>query len=546
MFASRSKEVALDVAPSVKHCAEPAPSQTSDAIQSLQRGLGNSYLQTATACCGPGQETHDRNGCSMGGRRNCPPRHVQAKLTIGSAGDSFEQEADRVAGLVMRMPEPSLQRRAAPGQQWGVNVIQRRAATDHAAAVSPEVESRIQSIGSGQPLPGATRAFFEPRFGYDFSGVRVHTGASADDLNRTLNARAFTRGQGIFFRQGEYNPDSHSGRELLAHELTHVLQQGGGLQRKLADETDDNKERDRESVRTPEDGDDSERQTSVPSIQADFAIEPPNPTADAGSLTAAQVQAAIQYNTIKIGAADAALIGTLRDVLGIGKDPAVIDEDFVNAVARWQAANNLAQNGKLGPDTAAPLFRELRAEGLSAESKTLASLVRRGRVRTGPTYTPHGVVTAPAGAGRHVPFALAATFDHDPDNGIFASCCEVRQEISWDAAMAASFAATPPGNPVPHAGFPAAQPVDTFIEDRDAANAQRYGHRTGFGGGVAGNRYVNAAGNLAQASGATFEGHDDPHMFAADTGQMRFRISVVDVCNENRQIGGTDTITINW
>jgi hypothetical protein len=224
----------------------------------------------------------------------------------------------------------------------------------------------------------------------------------------------------------------------------------------------------------------------------------------------------------------------------------VIDDDFVNAVVRWQAANNVTQDGKLGPDTAAPLFAELRAEGLAVESRTLAGLIRRGRVLAGPTYTPDaGLAPTPDAGQMHVGFGLAATFAHDPDNGVFASCCEVRQEISWDAAMAASFA-TGGANPIPHAGFPAAHPADTFIEDRDAADALRYGHRGGFGGGVAGNQYVNAAGGLDQANGTRFQGHDDPHMLTTDHGQMQFRASVVDVCNNHRRISGFDTITINW
>jgi hypothetical protein len=363
-------------------------------------------------------------------------------------------------------------------------------------------------------------------------------------MNRSLSARAFTKGQGIFFRQGEYNPDSHSGRELLAHELTHVLQQGGGVRLKAADD-DDQKKDEMHTVATPDNPQDSEFATAAPSIQCDFAIEPPHPVTTETPLTPAQAQEAIRYNTIKLGAGGAALIGQLRDVLGISADPPLIDEDFANAVARWQQANGLGQDGKLGPDTAAPLFRELRAEGLSGEARTLASLVRRGRVRTGPTYTPHGVLNMPRTAGQHMPFALAATFDHDPDNGIFASCCEVRQELSWDAASAASMNALT-GSPRPHAGFPAAQPVDTLIEDREVTDTQRYGHRRGFGGGVAGNRYVNAAGDLDMANGTTFQGHDDPHGPPAARGAWTFRLSVVDVCNENRRIGGTDTITLNW
>ena len=101
--------------------------------------------------------------------------------------------------------------------------------------VTPEVEAAIQrERGGGQALDSGTRAQMEPAMGADFSGVRVHTGGQADTLNRDLSARAFTTGQDIFFKQGEYSPGSSSGRELLAHELTHVVQQDGDrVRRKL-------------------------------------------------------------------------------------------------------------------------------------------------------------------------------------------------------------------------------------------------------------------------------------------------------------------------
>ena len=100
---------------------------------------------------------------------------------------------------------------------------------------TPEVEADIQrERGGGQALDSAARAQMEPAMGADFSGVRVHTGGQADTLNRNLSARAFTTGQDVFFNQGEYSPGSSSGRELLAHELTHVIQQGGNrIRRKL-------------------------------------------------------------------------------------------------------------------------------------------------------------------------------------------------------------------------------------------------------------------------------------------------------------------------
>jgi hypothetical protein len=93
--------------------------------------------------------------------------------------------------------------------------------------VEQSVEQQIQAArGGGQPLDDNVRGSMEQGFGADFSNVRIHTGSHADTLNRSLNARAFTTGNNIFFRSGEYNPGSSSGQQLLAHELTHTVQQG--------------------------------------------------------------------------------------------------------------------------------------------------------------------------------------------------------------------------------------------------------------------------------------------------------------------------------
>lgn len=119
--------------------------------------------------------------------------------------------------------------------------IQRAAEVDMMDSfdVSADVEDQINNQkGGGEPLPDSAREFFEPRFGNDFSDVRIHANSNADSLNRSISARAFTTGNDIFFRSGEYNPDNSSGRELLAHELTHVIQQTGGkAQTKRADES---------------------------------------------------------------------------------------------------------------------------------------------------------------------------------------------------------------------------------------------------------------------------------------------------------------------
>jgi hypothetical protein len=159
---------------------------------------------------------------------------IQAKLSISQPGDPYEEEADRVADHVMRMPEPTVQRKCAACADGGLcskcaeQKVQRKASPDHSPEPSSGVSSQIASLrGSGKPLSASTRAFFEPRFGTDFSQIRVHTGGAAADAAHAIQAEAFTTGQDVVFGVGEYAPEGQEGRKLLAHELTHVIQQGG-------------------------------------------------------------------------------------------------------------------------------------------------------------------------------------------------------------------------------------------------------------------------------------------------------------------------------
>jgi len=107
-------------------------------------------------------------------------------------------------------------------------ILQTKGVPDKTPAISPALENQIHSLrGGGQPLSPSVRAFFEPRFGYDFSQVRVHTNPNALNTARTLNAQAYTVGRDVVFGNGEYAPETTKGRKLLAHELAHVLQQHG-------------------------------------------------------------------------------------------------------------------------------------------------------------------------------------------------------------------------------------------------------------------------------------------------------------------------------
>lgn len=158
----------------------------------------------------------------------------QPKLTVNQPGDKYEQEADAMADQVMRM---GLQRKCKHCEEEEKRV-QRKETDPLFPTVDNEFESYVSSLDRrGDTLSQAERDFFEPRFGYDFSGVRIHTGGDAARSADHINALAYTTGNNIVFNNGQYQPGSESGKRLLAHELTHVVQQGGGagaIQRQTA------------------------------------------------------------------------------------------------------------------------------------------------------------------------------------------------------------------------------------------------------------------------------------------------------------------------
>jgi outer membrane protein OmpA-like peptidoglycan-associated protein len=213
-----------------------------------------------------------------------PPAVIQPKLTVGQPGDQYEQEADQMAAQVISMTAPPInpsqkqhqdseeftQRKPlaaaitpiAQGHIQEVTLaepqplhpllgslvqreelseedeestspalLQRAVASESGSDPSSQIESQLnQSKGGGSPLSAAVRSFMEPRFGNDFSQVRVHTDSAAVQMNQDLHAQAFTHGSDIYFGTGKYQPESTEGKQLLAHELTHVVQQTGAVQ----------------------------------------------------------------------------------------------------------------------------------------------------------------------------------------------------------------------------------------------------------------------------------------------------------------------------
>ena len=144
------------------------------------------------------------------------PGMIQTKLKINEPGDIYEQEADRVADAVMRMPEPQEEEEPIQAKQTSGQILQ----------PSPVLQMQIRALrGGGQPLSVKERSFFEPHFGRDFSQVRVHSGMATEQLAKEVNARAFAIEKDVVFGAGEYAPETVDGKNLLAHEMTHVVQQ---------------------------------------------------------------------------------------------------------------------------------------------------------------------------------------------------------------------------------------------------------------------------------------------------------------------------------
>ncbi|RLB96057.1 MAG: hypothetical protein DRH50_02360 [Deltaproteobacteria bacterium] len=168
-------------------------------------------------------------------KRDPLPRAISSAGNLLSASTHAAMLKYATAGRPPRAEQSLLQLQRQYGNRYVQRVLALAGKGTGGAEAAPDVEQAIQRVrGGGQALDSGACTQMESAFGADFSGVRVHTDGEADTLNRQLSARAFTTGQDIFFKQGAYNPGSSSGRELLAHELTHVVQQNGDkVQRKL-------------------------------------------------------------------------------------------------------------------------------------------------------------------------------------------------------------------------------------------------------------------------------------------------------------------------
>jgi len=232
---------------------------------------------------------------SVVGNRAMRRMVIQPKMTVTAANDAYESEADSVASQVVQNiqatpvqraggEEEPLQAKRDVVQREGAeeeepiqakrdvvqregaeeeepiqakrDVVQREGAEEEeqlqakrdvvqrtgdmsgSFEVDDKVEGAIQGqLGGGQAMPASVRGKMESGFGADFSNVRVHTDQTSDTLNRSVGAKAFTQGSDIFFKSGAFQPESSDGQQLLAHELTHTIQQGAAVQQKRDQES---------------------------------------------------------------------------------------------------------------------------------------------------------------------------------------------------------------------------------------------------------------------------------------------------------------------
>lgn len=199
----------------------------------FQRHLGNNYLQSVSgdqhAMELPAKSSIPaiQRKCACGGScESCADKEeelgeIQTKLTIGPANDVYEQEADRVAEQIMRMSD-SLVQTENDQPHTGISIQRISTSSSSTQESAPNIQF---SESGGQALLPSTRQFMEPRFGVDFSHVRLHAGQDAHRTAAQIHARAFTYGHHIGFGKGESEQDTG----LMAHELTHVVQQGAAF-----------------------------------------------------------------------------------------------------------------------------------------------------------------------------------------------------------------------------------------------------------------------------------------------------------------------------
>ncbi len=440
------------------------------------------------------------------------------------ATNSSQIHSAKFAPIIKPVGSGVLQRACACGQHTGGGECascQPKGATLQRASVSSvpandSVPSSVHDVlsGSGQPLDTTTRSYFEPRFGHDFSHVRVHTDSQAAESARAVNALAYTVGRNVVFGAGQYQPGTMHGNRLLAHELTHTIQQGSSvskMQGKLklgapgdAAEQEADKVAAQVSLGEKVSGGFESTNTVGRLIQRDLATPSPEETPAAQTdLTPEQIQAAIAFNHSRY---DATNIRLIQDLLG-GPITGRLTAENIEAIASVQEEYGLKKDGMVGPDTFRFLNNEQRLEGMST--------------RTADCLTAFRVIEPDAPLGGFVagPPAIVRFRGHFRTEAQFSSRCncsqfQYRQFIQGTATLTRGTTVQDVGtffSKIPGGRLPAA-----FQEDGNTDWASvNFGHRDQAGQATTDtvnseNHYVNATGGHDQTNGCSYRGEDFP------------------------------------
>ena len=454
-------------------------------------------------------------------------KNIQPKLKVGSPGDRYEQEADAVAEKVMELDHnkqmhPGVNNRVMSRMHPLQNpliqmkckeceeeeMLQTKAEGSKVTSAESISEQLHSTRGTGISLSEDVNRFMSNAIGTDFSQVKLHTGSNAVQMNRQLGARAFTHGNDIYFNSGEYLPESQGGKQLLAHELTHVIQQNG----------------------------------SNGFVQRDLAVEPPNPEAGVmGLLEPEEVSAALHYNLDRF--ANAAELRLMRDVLGLSPEAAhLIDEEFVQAVASWQAMHNLDDiDGKLGVNTVRTLVAEYRGEAtyvpeMNTHADRLAIRTRADERASNVDVNGHNDLFDAVLSHRNAQLTLLMRIDfqfHAGATGVAPTADQQRQfirrfENDVRGVWAEMYALVPDG----------AQPanyLDTYYANVDIVNTNVNPHYVAHVGSTGGG-YVNTdpPGPITAGGPAAENDQRRLRMGTGDVGMFRGTSRQVDAAGNNR------------
>ncbi|MFC5175314.1 eCIS core domain-containing protein [Nocardioides taihuensis] len=399
-----------------------------------------------------------------------------ATLRVSSPDDPAEVEADRIADQLMRdvdvatpaaRPGHQVQRKgAADFSAYDVDEEVKRSATDPGVAAR-EVDERVRSVrGGGRPLEQEVRTFMEQRFGHDFGSVRVHTDVRAAEAAQAVHAHAFTLGKDIAFAAGQWRPSTHEGRRLLAHELTHVVQQTG-------------------TSPTPQ---------PAGTVQRDLATElPEGPVEDQADLSEAQIRSAIAFNRARYDEANTRLI---QNLLG-GEVTGTWTRGNIVAIAATQEQYGLTADGKVGSDTFRFLNDEQTLEGMDT---TDANCLTAFNVSVAPV---NFVGTNPASIEGH--FRTSSEFS----SRCTCSDFQYRQFIRGHARHIRGGVTTDISNAF--ANVPGGRLPANFREDGDTTdNPVNYGHRNNRADASPEDHYIDDANANDQANGCRYRNEDFP------------------------------------